>query len=104
MFIICTGSPLLIKYSTFTVFVSSVKAVIVLVSSSRISISYAGFRKIIDIIIVNNNVSGPKIDLWGMPLFIGKVCHCTSFNLTDCLQLVEYYCCELHSNGSWLSH
>ena len=56
MFIIC--SSLLIKYSTFTVFVSSVKALIVLVSSSV-------FRKIIDIIIVNNNVSGPKIDPWG---------------------------------------
>ena len=73
MFIIC--SSLLIKYSTFTVFLSSVKALIVLVSSSIINISYAGFRKIIDIIIVNNIVSGPKIDPCGTPLFIGKVCH-----------------------------
>ena len=47
--------------------------------------------EIIDIIIVNNNVSGPKIDPWGMPLFIGKVCHCTSSSLTDCLQLVSIY-------------
>ena len=54
-------------------FVSSVKTLIVLVSSIIISISYAGFRKIIDIIIVNNNVSGPKIDAWGTPRFIGKV-------------------------------
>ena len=60
--------------------------------------------EIIDIIIVNNNVSGPNIDPWGTPLFIGKVYHCTSSSLTDCLQLVELYCCELHSNGSWLSH
>ena len=57
--------------------------------------------EIIDIIIVNNNVN---IDPWGTPLFIGKVYHCTSSSLTDCLQLVEYYCCEFHSNGSWLSH
>ena len=67
-------------------FLSSVKAFIVLVSSSIINISYAGSRKIIDIIIVNNIVSGPNID---SHLFIGKVCHCTSSNLTDCLQLVE---------------
>ena len=99
MFIIC--SSLLIKYSTFTVFVSSVKALIVLVSSSTINISYAGFRTIIDIIIVNNNVSGRKIYPWGTPLFIGKVSHCPYSSLTDCLQLVEYYCCEFHSNGSW---
>ena len=58
-------SSLLIKYSTFTVFVSSVKALIVLVSSSIISLSYAGFRKIIDRIIVNNYVSGLKIYPWG---------------------------------------
>ena len=64
MFIIC-GS-LLIKYSTFTVFVSSVKALIVLVSSSIINITYAGFRKIFDnIIIVNNSVSGPNIEACG---------------------------------------
>ena len=60
--------------------------------------------EIIDIIIVNINVSGPNIDPWGTPLFIGKVYNCTSSSLTDCLQLVEYYCSELHSNGSWLSH
>ena len=90
MFIICTpGSSLLIKYSTFTVFLSSVKALIVLVQSSIINISYACFRKIIDIIIINNIISGPKRDPCGMPLFIGKVYHCTSSNLTDCLQLVE---------------
>ena len=65
MFIIC--SSLLIKYSTFNVFVSSVKALIVLVSSSIININYAGFRKIIYIIIVNNSVSGPKIDPCGTP-------------------------------------
>ena len=56
---------LLLKYSTFTVFVSSVKTLIVLVSSIIISISYSGFRKIIDIFIVNINVSDPKIDPWG---------------------------------------
>ena len=66
-------------------FLSSVKALIVLVSSSIISISYAGFRKIIDIIIVNYSASGPNIDPCGTPLFIGKVYHCTSSNLTDCL-------------------
>ena len=70
MFIIC--SSLLIKYSAFTVFPPSVKALIVLVSSSIINISYAGFQKIIDIIIVNNIVSGPKIDPCGTPVFIGK--------------------------------
>ena len=48
--------------------------------------------EIIDIIIVNNNVSGPKIDSWGTPHFIGKVYHCTSSSFTDCLQLVAYYC------------
>ena len=87
MFIIC--SSLLIKYSTFTVFVSSVKDLIVLVGSSIINLSYAGFRKIIDIIIINNIVSGPKSDPCGTPLFIGKVYHCTSSNLTYCLHLVE---------------
>ena len=66
-------------------FVSYVKVLIVLVSSSIINISYAGFRKIIDIVIVNNSGNGPKID----PLLKGKVHHCTSSNLTDCLQLVE---------------
>ena len=71
---------------------------------SQIVQSSADFRKIIDIIIVNNNVSDPKIDPRGTPLFIGNEYHCSSSNLTDCLQLVEYYCCELHSNGSWLSH
>ena len=60
--------------------------------------------EIINIIIVNNNISGPKIYHWGTPRLIGQVYHCTSSSLTDCLQLVEYYCCELHSNGSWLSH
>ena len=75
MFIILCIS-LLIKYSTFTVFVSSVKALIVLVSSSVISLIYAGFRKIIDIIIVNNNVNGPQIKFWETPICIG------------CLQLV----------------
>ena len=69
MFIIC--SFLLIKYSTFTVFVLSVKALIVLVSSSIIS-TYAGFRKIFDIIIVNNNVNGPNIYSWGTHSCIGK--------------------------------
>ena len=51
---------MLLKYSTFTLFMSSVKALIVLVS-----ISYAGFRDIIRIIIVNNNVNGLKIYSWG---------------------------------------
>ena len=102
MFIIC--SSLLIKYSTFSVFVSSVKALNVLVLSIIISISYAGFWKIIDIIIVNNNVNGPKIYPWSMPFFIGEVSHCISASLRHCLRLVEYYCYELHSNGSWLSH
>ena len=74
---------------------SSVKALFILESSSIISI---------DIIIVNNNVNCPKIDPWWTPVFIGKVSHCTSSSLTDYLWLVEYYCCELHSNGSWLSH
>ena len=87
MFIIC--SFLLIKYSTFTVFVSSVKVVIVLVQSSIINISYAGFQNIIDILIINNIVSGPKSDPCGTPLFIGNVYHCTFSNITDCLQLVE---------------
>ena len=81
MFIICS---FLIKYSTFTVVVSSVKALIVLVSSSIINTSYAGFQKIIDVIIVNNSVSGPKIDPCMTPLFIGKVYHCTASNLKDC--------------------
>ena len=80
MFIIC--SSLLIKYSTFTVFVSSVKALIIFISSSIINISYAGCRKIIDIIIVNNSVSGPKIYPCGTTtLFKGKVYHCTSYRL-----------------------
>ena len=48
--------------------------------------------EIINIIIVNKNISGPKIDHWGTPRFIGKVYHCTSSSLTDCLQLVAYYC------------
>ena len=69
-------SSLLIKYSAFTVFLSSVRALIVLVSSITISISYAGFREIIDIIMINNNVSGPKIYPLGMPVFIGKLSHC----------------------------
>ena len=64
------------------------ESLIVFVSSSIINISYAGFRKIIDIIIVNNSVSGLKIDPWG-PLFIGKLYQCISSNLTDSLQLVE---------------
>ena len=46
-------SSLLIKQSTFAVFVSSVKALTVLVSSFIISISYTGFQKFIDIIMVN---------------------------------------------------
>ena len=67
MYVVLTiCSSLLIKYSTFTVFVSYVKALIsVPVSSSIVSISYAGFRKIIDIIIVNNNDNGPNIYYWG---------------------------------------
>ena len=69
-------------------FVSSVKTLLVFVSSIIISITYAGFRKIIDIIIVNNNVTGPNVDPWGTPHFIGKVDHCTTSSLTDCLQLV----------------
>ena len=69
-------------------FVSSVKTLLVFVSSIIISISYAGFQKIIDIIIVNNNVTGPNVDPWGTPHFIGKVYHCTTSSLTDCLQLV----------------
>ena len=62
---VITCISLLIKYSTFTVFLSSMKALIELVSSSIISISDAGFRKIIEIIILNNNVNGPNIDPWG---------------------------------------
>ena len=101
---ICIYRSLLIKYSTFTVFVSFVKILTVLVSSIIISISYAGFQKIIDIIIVNNNVSCPIIDPWGTPRFIGKVYHCTSSSLTDCLQLVAYYCvrCIDVSSIPWL--
>ena len=83
MFIIC--SSLLIKYSTFTVFVLSVKALIVLVSSSVISTTDAVFWKIIDIIVVNNNVNGPNIYSWWTHIFIGKVSHCTSFCIKDCL-------------------
>ena len=86
MFIIC--SSLLIKYSTFTVFLSSVKALVELASSSIISIIDAGFRKIIDIIIVNNNVNDPQIYSWERPVFIGKVSNLTSSSLTDCLWLV----------------
>ena len=86
MFIICCS--LLINYSTFTVFLSSVMALIELVSSSIISIIYAGFRKIIDIIIVNNNVNGPQIYSWETPVFIGKVYNFTSSSFTDCLRLV----------------
>ena len=71
MFIIC--SSLLINYSTFTLFLSSVNAFIELISSTIISIMYAGFRKIIDIIIVNSNVNGPQIYSWETPVFIGKV-------------------------------
>ena len=97
-------SSLLIKQSTFAVFVSSVKALTVLVSSFIISISYTGFQKFIDIIMVNNNVSSPKIDPWGMPVSIGKVSHCTSSSLTDSLWLVEYCCCDFLSNDSWLFH
>ena len=89
-FIIC--SSLLIEYATFTVFVSSVKTLNVLVSSIIISISNVCFWKIIDIIIVNNNVNGLKTDPWSMPVFIGKVSHCTSSCPTECLRLVEYYC------------
>jgi len=80
--------------------VSYVKALVVLVSSSIICFSYAGFQKIIDINIVNNNVSGPKIYSWGMPLFIGNVYHCTSSSLTDCLWIVEYYCVRCISVSS----
>ena len=68
---------------------SSVKGLIVLVSSIIISIGYAGFRKIIDIIIVNKSVNGPDIYYYGTPVFIGKVSHCTSSSLIDCLRLVE---------------
>ena len=75
MFIIC--SSLLINYSTFTVFLLSVKALIEHVSSS-----------IIDIIIVNSNVNGPPIYSWVTPFFISKVSNFTSSSLTDCLQLV----------------
>ena len=66
MFIMC--SSLLINYSTFTVFLSSMKALIELVSSAIISIIYAVFRKIIDIILVNNNVNGPQIYSWETPV------------------------------------
>ena len=98
MFIIC--SSLLIKYSTFTVFVSAVKAFIILVSSSIINISYAGFRKIIDIIIINNNVSSPKIDPWGTPLFIGKVYHRFALNnrVHVCHTSISVVC--KHSGGT----
>ena len=86
MFIIY--SSLLINYSTFTVFLLSMKALIENVSSSIISIIYAGFRKIIDIIIVNSNVNGPQIYSWVTPVFISKVSKFTTSSLTDCLQLV----------------
>ena len=83
MFIIC--SSLLIKYSTFTVFMSSVKkALIELVSLSIISIIYVIFRKIIDIIMVNNNVNGSQIYSWETPVFIGKVYNFTSSRPTGC--------------------
>ena len=85
MSIICSSS--LIKYSTFTVFLSSVKALIELVSSSIISIIDAGFRKIIDVIIINNSVNGPQIYSWKTPVFIGKVYNFTS-SLTYFLRLV----------------
>ena len=86
MFIIY--SSLLINYAIFTVFLSSVKALIEHVSSSIIIIIYAEFRKIIDIIIVNNKVNGPQIYSWETPVFIGKVANFTSSGLTDGLRLV----------------
>ena len=89
MYIIC--SSLLIKYSTFTVFVLSVKVLIVLVSSSIISTTYAVFQKIIYIIIINNNVNGPNIYSWGTYMFIGKESYCISSSIKDCLRVVEYY-------------
>ena len=48
--------------------------------------------EIIDIIRINNNVSGPKIESWGTSRFIGKVYNFTASSLTDCLQLVAHYC------------
>ena len=68
-------------------FVSSVKALTVLVSSSVNSIIYAGFRKIINIIIVNNNVNGPQIYSWETLVCIGKVSNFISI-LTVCVWLV----------------
>ena len=86
---ICLCSSLLIKYSTFTVFMSSVKkALIEHVSVSIISIIDVGFRKIIAIIIVSNNVNGLQIYSWETPVFIGKMSKFTSSSLTDCLRLV----------------
>ena len=67
-------------------FLLSVKALIEQVSSSIISIIYAGFRKIIDIIIVNSNVNGPQIYSWVSPVFISKVSNFTYSSVTDCLQ------------------
>ena len=67
---------------------SYVKALIEHVSSSIISINYAECRKIIDIIIVNNNVNGPQIYSWETPVFIGKVTNFTSSGLTVSLILL----------------
>ena len=50
----------------------------------------ASIWKIIAIIIVYNNGKDPKIDHWGTSVFTGKVSHCSSSSLTDCLRLVEY--------------
>ena len=63
---------------------SSVKVLIELVSLTIISIIYAGFRKIIDIIIVNNNVNGSQIYSWETRVFIGKVYNFTSSRPTGC--------------------
>ena len=64
------------------------KASIEHVSSSIISIIYARFRKIVDIIIVNNYVNGPQIYSWETPVFIGEVSNFTSSGPTDGLRLV----------------
>jgi len=40
---------------------TSMKDLILLVSTSIISISYAGFRKIIDLILIKSNRNGPKM-------------------------------------------
>ena len=68
---------------------SSRKDVIVLVSSSIISISYAGFRKIVDIIIIKNSRNEPNLYPWVTPILMGKVYHCTIFCFTDCLLLAK---------------